>query len=320
MVETPAAAVARRHAGEGSRVLQHRHERPGAVHAGRRSWQRESRVAIHAAAPGGASSSSSAPSRWAAPHGLEVAVCGEMASQPLMAFALIGLGVRQLSVAPRVGAAREANRSRRQRASSRPRRPRPRSRADNARWRRDESFAAACCAAASATRVPGRRVARQSYVAEIRSSRCAPSRRPRGRRFFTSPNPRDTSCPIDICSPLSPLPRVTPTRSRTRSRTPCSTQSSPTTHGARRMRDARHHRSRLRCRRDHDDDLRRHPEHRPRTIERIGYTDATYRLRQQDLRGHQHHRQAVARHRAGCGHRRRRRPGNDVRLRDGRDR
>jgi len=33
--------------------------------------------------------------------GLEVAVCGEMASQPLMAFALIGLGVRQLSVSPR---------------------------------------------------------------------------------------------------------------------------------------------------------------------------------------------------------------------------
>jgi phosphotransferase system enzyme I (PtsI) len=34
-------------------------------------------------------------------HGLEVGVCGEMASQPLMAYALIGLGVRQLSVAPR---------------------------------------------------------------------------------------------------------------------------------------------------------------------------------------------------------------------------
>jgi phosphotransferase system enzyme I (PtsI) len=33
--------------------------------------------------------------------GLDVCVCGEMASQPLMAFALIGLGVRQLSVAPR---------------------------------------------------------------------------------------------------------------------------------------------------------------------------------------------------------------------------
>ena len=34
-------------------------------------------------------------------HGLEVSVCGEMASEPLTAFALIGLGIRNLSVAPR---------------------------------------------------------------------------------------------------------------------------------------------------------------------------------------------------------------------------
>jgi phosphotransferase system enzyme I (PtsI) len=33
--------------------------------------------------------------------GLEVAVCGEMASQPLMSFALLGLGVREMSVNPR---------------------------------------------------------------------------------------------------------------------------------------------------------------------------------------------------------------------------
>ena len=33
--------------------------------------------------------------------GLEVGVCGEMASQPIMAYALLGLGVRRLSVAPR---------------------------------------------------------------------------------------------------------------------------------------------------------------------------------------------------------------------------
>ncbi|MBK6487932.1 MAG: phosphoenolpyruvate--protein phosphotransferase [Gemmatimonadetes bacterium] len=34
-------------------------------------------------------------------HELDVSVCGEMASQPLMAFALIGLGLRSLSVNPR---------------------------------------------------------------------------------------------------------------------------------------------------------------------------------------------------------------------------
>ena len=34
-------------------------------------------------------------------HNLDVGVCGEMASQPLTAYALIGLGVRQLSVSPR---------------------------------------------------------------------------------------------------------------------------------------------------------------------------------------------------------------------------
>ena len=37
----------------------------------------------------------------AAAAGHELSVCGEMASQPLMAFALIGLGLRGLSVAPR---------------------------------------------------------------------------------------------------------------------------------------------------------------------------------------------------------------------------
>jgi phosphotransferase system enzyme I (PtsI) len=39
--------------------------------------------------------------RVGADHGLDVCVCGEMASQPLMAYALMGLGLRQLSVSPR---------------------------------------------------------------------------------------------------------------------------------------------------------------------------------------------------------------------------
>lgn len=57
-------------------------------------------------------------------NGIDVCVCGEMASQPLAVFALMGLGIRQLSVAPGGGGRqadhpRRSGRSRRGRCSGR---------------------------------------------------------------------------------------------------------------------------------------------------------------------------------------------------------
>ncbi len=54
MIETPAAAVVAKSFGKDVSLLQHWHERPRAIHAGRRSRQRQPRVALHATAPIGA--------------------------------------------------------------------------------------------------------------------------------------------------------------------------------------------------------------------------------------------------------------------------
>ena len=104
---------------------------------------------------------------------------------------------------------------------------------------------------------------------------------------------------------------------------------------ARRLRDAGHDRPRRRRRRDHDRDLRRHPAARPPEDPRDRLRPREVRLRRRDLRRDRRARRAVARHRAGRrrllrgaarpGRRRparpggRRRPGDDVRLRDRRD-
>ena len=90
--------------------------------------------------------------------------------------------------------------------------------------------------------------------------------------------------------------------------------------GTRRLRDARDDRSRLRRRRDHDVDVRPRSRHRARDDRAHRLHRSGVRLRQQDVRGDQHDRPPVAGHRDGRRHRRRRRPGDDVRLRDRRDR
>ena len=59
-------------------------------------------------------------------HDLDVAVCGEMASQPLMAFALDRPRRAAAERWPAIGAARQAHRARASRSRSPKRQPRPR--------------------------------------------------------------------------------------------------------------------------------------------------------------------------------------------------
>ena len=106
--------------------------------------------------------------------GCEVAVCGEMASQPLMAFALIGLGSAQLSVAPRaVPLVKRIVRGISAAAGRRKRLLR--------RWHRDNGGRArtrssrAVCGGVRRRVVPARRVARQLEPLDYRSS-SAPER------------------------------------------------------------------------------------------------------------------------------------------------
>ena len=99
-----------------------------------------------------------------------------------------------------------------------------------------------------------------------------------------------------------------------------------------RVRDARQHRARRRLRGDHDRDVRRHPGRRARDDQADRLHRRRVRLRLPHVRRDQRDRQAVAGHRPGrrpgvggahrpgrrrrARPRRRRRPGDDVRLRD----
>ncbi len=133
---------------------------------------------------------------------------------------------------------------------------------------------------------------------------------------------KEFSCPNTIAFSLhpSPSPRAIPTRSPTRSPTPSWTPSSP-----------QDPMSRVACEtltctglvfvagEITTRALRRNPEDRPLDRRRDRLRQCRLRLRLQHLRRALRHRQAVAGHRHGRRHRRRRRPGHDVRLRHQRD-
>jgi phosphotransferase system enzyme I (PtsI) len=77
-----------------------RHQRPGPVPAGRRPHQRGAGRAVLAAAPGGAARAARRGARIANRRGKPVAVCGEIAGDPLFAPLLLALGIGELSLHP----------------------------------------------------------------------------------------------------------------------------------------------------------------------------------------------------------------------------
>ena len=138
----------------------------------------------------------------------------------------------------------------------------------------------------------------------------------------SSPTPvGNLPCPIAVSSRPNQSPKAIPTRSRMPSpmpsSMPCSPRIPPRASPVRRSSRPASPSSPARSRRTRTST---YPTSCASTIARIGYTDAGYRLRQQDLRRDEHDRPPVAGHRDGRRHGRRRRSGHDVRLRDRRDR
>ena len=176
------------------------------------------------------------------------------------------------------------------------------------------------------------------------SSRDHVYRRNRGSRTTTPPRatrprltgaaaryPRVQSRRASTCSPPSRSPRATRTRSATRSPTASSTPCSPRTRGTGRLREPGQHRPGRRRRRDHHRDLRRHPDRSPatrsaRSATTAPSTDSTPRpapcsprstsSRPTSPRASTPAYEAARATPPTRTSRRRRRPGNDVRLRD----
>ena len=202
-------------------------------------------------------------------HELDVAVCGEMASQPLMAFALIGLGVRELSVAPRsvplvkrivrgisVEVAEEAAKAAVGAGTA----------AESEATLRQplwlECSAAQRC---SATDCPSRSRP-QHPPGRLHSVTHVDARRGVGGKSGHEPRQRRSGSIVRSSSLHVRVRHRRPSgQSRRRDlRRRARRDPRRRSHGARRVRDARHDRAGLRGRRDHDDDVRARAGHRAR--------------------------------------------------------
>ena len=99
MVEVPAAVLMIDHFLRRGRFPQHRHQRPDSVHAGGRSQQQGRGRPVHRQRSGGFETGEDGDrcGRWR--HGKSISLCGQMSANSMYTMLLLGLGLRQLSVA-----------------------------------------------------------------------------------------------------------------------------------------------------------------------------------------------------------------------------
>ena len=219
----PGGGADRRPAGGGERVLQHRHQRPDPVHPGGRSRQRAARRPVHARTIPSIVRQLHSVLQVGRAAGIPVSVCGEMASEPLSAVLLLGLGYRPAerlaagASAGQVGGPHRAGAGRRAGGRIRPG-GRQRGGCDRGAPRAWSASTSTCGSWTRTRRCPG----------GDGSLPCHPSSGCHSRQntLHLTTDPERWPHPSVTSSRPSRSPKATPTRSPTRSPTPSSTPSS----------------------------------------------------------------------------------------------